>query len=74
MLKEFKEISEDLFMSTIDKEFMVSFDYDELENKGKIEYYHINDLKCLYMWIAKKSGILKEFDPAVVKNVIEVLV
>jgi len=71
---EDKQLKETPDNAPLNRESLTCFDYNFDSNIASIGFYRATDTRCLYMWILKQSKIAENYNPAILKEIIDVLV
>lgn len=58
----------------LNRESLVSWEFDEETNEAKIGFYRATDTKCLYHWIFEKSGLTNDFNITDLNELSELLI
>ena len=60
--------------SPLGRDSLTHFNYDSETRKAEICFYRATDTRCMYMWILEQSKIAEHYTPAILKEIVEVLV
>ena len=68
-----KEIGEVYVPNFLDRSILAKLDKQPKGDKMDLTVYCGVDKKCLYMWILRESGIGEKYTPAILKEILDLL-
>jgi len=73
-LTEQRVLDEQIDNSPLNRDSLTHFEHDTHNRQAKISFFRATDTRCMYMWIMQQSKIADKYTPAILKEIIDVLV